>query len=191
MMVINQVLKDLPPPHLMSIDLLIDPALHTLREVFATKDARATDRKILCSLSCTEMLLLLGISAGFPGIRGHGVERCIGVHQAPQALEGVVRLRVWTGSPEHLNTKFHILGTSLVICCATCCLTGSMPPGQRWSLVDVDRCQMLPSTSNFSLGSKCLSTDALELWATCLYATWPPTPQRNTCRPCVSHVSSS
>lgn len=47
------------------------------------------------------MVLLLGISAGFPGIRGYGVERCNDVHQAPQALEGVVGLRAFS----HLNTS--------------------------------------------------------------------------------------
>lgn len=68
-------------------------------------------------------------------------------------------------------------GNSVVSCYANCCLTGSMPPRWHWSLVDVDRYQMLPSTSNCSLGSKCLSTDALGLWLTSLCVMWPATTQ--------------
>lgn len=56
-----QMISQKIPINPIKLDRSLDPALPTIREIFDTKDARATDRSIFCSLSYTGIVLLLGI----------------------------------------------------------------------------------------------------------------------------------
>lgn len=115
----------------------------------------------------------VGNSAGFLWIPGHGVQRCIALHQAQHVLEVVVRLRDFS----HLNTSTLSFTSQVTLLSSVVPPAVSLGPCRLGDTGGVDRCQIPPSTSNCNLGSKCLSTAALELWATCLYVTRTPTPQ--------------
>lgn len=150
-------------------------AQHTHREDFDANDTAPTHRGTVCSPSSIRLVLLLGTQLDFLEFQ-HVVEfqQSNAVYQAKQVLVDAVRLRAFS----HLKSI------------STLCLAGSRPSRWHCSLVDVDRYQALPSTSNCSFGSKCLKTNALGLWQTCLWAMWPAAPQSKR-PPCVSRVSSS